>query len=104
MQRVARGRAGRLGVPASLEHPRTWALGRRRTEEGQTAQARHVGAPVGWWITGPQALRTLLACRVMPHGGICLAPQWRLGPGQRGGAEAANTCWAAATPAPRATV
>jgi hypothetical protein len=46
---------------------------------------------------------------VGPHGASRaarrLAPvlPWRLGPGHRGNEEAANTCWAAVTPAPRAT-
>ena len=78
-------RAGRLGVPAFQEPPRTGVVGRRRWRGT-------------WRLAGRGASRGLTHGAALGAG----AP-WRLRPGHRGHAAAANTCWAAATPAPRAT-
>jgi hypothetical protein len=62
---------------------------------GASRAAHTAGVPryaARWAQSWPSAARRLAP--VLP---------WRLGPGHRGNEEAANTCWAAVTPAPRAT-
>src|SRR5262245_8865408 len=103
--RGAPRRAGRLGVPAFQEPPRTGV------SAGGPGEARAVARGVG--PHGPS--RAAPAAGVLRHAarwGLSWrgrawrwapALPWPLRPGHRGATAAAKTCWAAATPAPRAT-